>query len=89
MDPLYEFTSQAGIRRDGTNLDTPFYSDGVWVRWQRARPRNAPTHRPRYKTLNDQNSLRCSWRRRRIDHEPRVNCAAAPSAQGVYRGPAC
>ena len=45
MDPLYEFTSQAGIRRDGTNLDTPFYSDGVWVRWQRARPRKIGGYR--------------------------------------------
>lgn len=39
MDPLFEFTSQPGVRRDGTDLDTPFYSDGQWVRWQRGKPR--------------------------------------------------
>lgn len=27
------------MRRDGTELDSPFYNDGVWVRWQRGRPR--------------------------------------------------
>lgn len=45
MDALYEFTSQPGIRRDGTNLDTPFYSDGIWVRWQRGRPRKIGGYR--------------------------------------------
>lgn len=38
-DTLYEFTSQPGVRRDGTDLDSPFYNDGQWVRWQRGRPR--------------------------------------------------
>jgi hypothetical protein len=36
---LYEFISSPGIRRDGTALDSPFYSDGVWVRFQRGKPR--------------------------------------------------
>lgn len=45
MDALYEFTSQPGVRRDGTNLDTPFYSDGVWVRWQCGRPRKMGGYR--------------------------------------------
>ena len=38
-DPLYVFSSQPGIRRDGTDLDAPFYNDGLWVRWQRGKPR--------------------------------------------------
>lgn len=38
-DTLFQFTSQPGIRRDGTELDTPYYADGVWVRFQRGRPR--------------------------------------------------
>lgn len=38
-DQLYVFSSQPGIRRDGTDLDAPFYNDGVWVRWQRGKPR--------------------------------------------------
>lgn len=44
-DPIYLFTSQPGVRRDGTDLDTPFYSDGVWVRWQRGRPRKMGGYR--------------------------------------------
>lgn len=31
--------SRPGVRRDGTELDSPFYKDGVWVRWQRGKPR--------------------------------------------------
>ena len=38
-DTLYQFTSQAGVRRDGTNLDSPFHQDGQWVRFQRGKPR--------------------------------------------------
>jgi hypothetical protein len=37
-DQLFELNSQPGVRRDGTTLDSPFYNDGVWVRWQRQRP---------------------------------------------------
>lgn len=44
-DPVYLFNSQPGVRRDGTDLDTPFYSDGVWVRWQRGRPRKIGGYR--------------------------------------------
>ena len=44
-DPIYLFTSQPGVRRDGTGLDGPFYSDGVWVRWQRGRPRKIGGYR--------------------------------------------
>jgi len=44
-DPVYLFTSQPGVRRDGTDLDTPYYSDGVWVRWQRGRPRKIGGYR--------------------------------------------
>lgn len=39
MDTLYEFSSMPGVRRDGTDLDLPFYSDTEWVRFQRGRPR--------------------------------------------------
>ena len=45
MDTLYEFSSQPGVRRDGTELDCPFYSDSVWVRWQRGRPRKMGGYR--------------------------------------------
>lgn len=38
-DTLYVFTSKAGVRRDGTNLDAPYYQDAVWCRFQRGQPR--------------------------------------------------
>lgn len=51
-DQLYEFTSQPGVRRDGTRLDAPFYSDGVWVRWQRGRPRKIGGYRAMTQAAN-------------------------------------
>ena len=44
-DTLYNFTSQSGVRRDGTELDSPYCSDGVWVRWNRGRPRKINGYR--------------------------------------------
>lgn len=38
-DPLFVMKSQPGVRRDGTELDSPFYADAVWVRFQRGKPR--------------------------------------------------
>lgn len=38
-DPLFTLRSQAGVRRDGTELDSPFYADAVWTRFQRGKPR--------------------------------------------------
>lgn len=48
-DQLFELTSQPGVRRDGTALDSPFYNDGVWVRWQRGKPRKMGG----YRTITD------------------------------------
>lgn len=36
---VYNLSIQAGIQRDGTLFDAPCYVDGVWVRFQRGRPR--------------------------------------------------
>jgi hypothetical protein len=44
-DQLFELLSQPGVRRDGTPLDSPFYNDGVWVRWQRGRPKKMGGYR--------------------------------------------
>ena len=38
-DPLFVLTSQSGVRRDGTDLDSPFYAEVVWTRFQRGKPR--------------------------------------------------
>lgn len=40
-----QITSQPGIRRDGTNLDGDFYTDGQWVRFQRGRPKKMGGYR--------------------------------------------
>jgi len=38
-DPLFVLKSQSGVRKDGTELDSPFYADVVWTRFQRGKPR--------------------------------------------------
>jgi hypothetical protein len=38
-DPIFTLKSQSGVRRDGTELDSPFYADVVWSRFQRGKPR--------------------------------------------------
>jgi hypothetical protein len=37
--PITLLNSKPGIQRDGTDLDSPRYSDGQWVRFQRGRPK--------------------------------------------------
>lgn len=44
-EPLYTLITAPGVRRDGTVLDSPFYSDGTWVRWQRGKPRKMGGYR--------------------------------------------
>ena len=36
---VFALATQSGIQRDGTLLDSIFYRDGQWVRFQRGRPR--------------------------------------------------
>lgn len=48
----YTFISQPGVRRDGTELDSPFYNDGVWVRWSRGKPRKMGGYRASSLTAN-------------------------------------
>lgn len=45
MDDIYAFKSMTGIRRDGTDLDTAYFSDGEWVRWYRGRARKIGGYR--------------------------------------------
>ena len=42
---IYQITTNPGIKRDGTQLDGNFYSDGQWVRFQRGRPRKIGGYR--------------------------------------------
>lgn len=44
-DQLFELNSQPGVRRDGTSLDSPFYNDAVWMRWQRGKPKKMGGYR--------------------------------------------
>lgn len=39
FDPLFTLHSQSGVRRDGTELDSPFYAAVTWTRFQRGKPR--------------------------------------------------
>lgn len=51
-DPIYLFQSQPGVRRDGTELDSSYYADGVWVRWQRGKPRKMGGYRAMNQQVN-------------------------------------
>ena len=42
---VFGIDTQPGIQRDGTVLDRNFYTDGRWVRFQRARPRKIAGYR--------------------------------------------
>ena len=42
---VFGIDTQPGIQRDGTVLDKNFYTDGRWVRFQRARPRKIAGYR--------------------------------------------
>lgn len=48
----YTFISQPGVRRDGTELDSPFYNDGVWMRFSRGKPRKMGGYRASSLTAN-------------------------------------
>ena len=41
---VFGIDTQPGIQRDGTVLDRSFYTDGRWVRFQRARPQIGRAH---------------------------------------------
>jgi hypothetical protein len=47
---VYSLDTQPGIQRDGTVLDKQFYNDGLWVRFQRGRPRKIGG----YRVISDQ-----------------------------------
>src|SRR3954466_6524006 len=42
---IFEINSKPGIKRDGTNFDSEYYSDGQWVRFQRGRPKKIGGYR--------------------------------------------
>lgn len=42
---VVQLDTKAGIQRDGTTLDKQVYSDGVWCRFQRGRPRKMGGYR--------------------------------------------
>lgn len=44
-DNIFHVASIAGIKRDGTAYDSNEYTDGVWVRFQRKRPRKIRGYR--------------------------------------------
>ena len=45
LPTIYELVSQAGVKRDGTDFDSQFWNDALWVRFQRGRPRKMGGYR--------------------------------------------
>jgi hypothetical protein len=75
----YPMTSTPGVRRDGTPTDSTFYQDGVWVRWQRGKPRKMGGYRAMSRLANG--PVRAAYADARND----VNSAHFFSPWGVQR----
>lgn len=39
MEGLYPILAKSGVKRDGTSFESEYYSDALWCRFQRGRPR--------------------------------------------------
>lgn len=57
MAKRFVFQSRPGVRRDGTELDSPFYLDGQWVRWQRGKPRKMGGYSSMSRLAKDRKSV--------------------------------
>jgi hypothetical protein len=78
-DQLFELNSQPGVRRDGTQLDSPYYNDGVWVRWQRQRPKKIGGYRMMSQLANG------PIRSMLVDSRNGINSVHSFSAWGIQR----
>lgn len=45
LEGIYPITSQAGVKRDGTEFESNYYSDSLWCRFQRGKPRKIGGYR--------------------------------------------
>lgn len=45
VSPVFELACQPGVKRDGTDLDSNYWQDTQWVRFQRGRPRKMGGYR--------------------------------------------
>lgn len=79
VTPLYQLSSMPGVRRDGTTLDSPFHSDGVWVRFQRGKPRKMGGYKATSTVLNG------PVRHVFIDSRSGVNSCHYFSSEGIQR----
>jgi len=79
MSKPFEFLSTAGVRRDGTTLDSSYYQDGVWVRWQRGKPRKMGGYRAMSQLANG------PVRSLLVDSRNGINSAHYFSQWGVQR----
>lgn len=76
---LETLISNPGVRRDGTQLDSAFYSDSVWVRWQRGKPRKMGGYRSMSALANG------PVRSLLVDSRNGINSAHVFSPYGVQR----
>lgn len=79
MSIPYPLMSKPGVQRDGTILASEFYSDGVWVRWQRSRPRKMGGYRAMSTLVNG------PVRSVLVDSRAGVNSAHYFSQYGIQR----
>lgn len=75
----YPLLSQPGVMRDGSSLESQFYADGEWVRWQRGRPRKMGGYRAMSTLVNG------PTRSVLVDSRNAINTAHYFSQYGVQR----
>lgn len=52
MEKIYPITSQSGVKRDGTEFESNYYSDSLWCRFQRGKPRKIGGYRQVVETFS-------------------------------------
>ena len=76
---IFTLNSMPGVRRDGTTLSSPFYTDGVWVRFQNGKPRKIGGYSAVTQQLNG------PVRHVHVDSRSGVNSLHYFSASGIQR----
>jgi len=80
MSKVFTLTTQPGIQRDGTNFDSPRYVDGLWVRFQRGKPKKMKGYREITPNINGPVRAMFVWNRQDMTQ---INTFSASGIEAV------
>jgi hypothetical protein len=78
---VYQFSTRAGIQRDGTDLDANFFNDGQHVRFQRNRPKKMGGYKAISNALTGPIRAAYVWSRQTLNS---IFCFSPTKIQMVY-----